>query len=81
LRSKHMKGNKYIKRVRVDSRQLDSGMFGTKVYITEGEVVDGIMPVERLVRDTKFSEANSEAMDSAVERLVNKYRSNGFEVL
>lgn len=40
-----MKGNKYIKRVRVDSRQLDSGMFGTKVYITEGEVVDGIMPV------------------------------------
>lgn len=56
-------------------------MFGTKVYITEGEVVDGIMPVERLVRDTKFSEANSEAMDSAVERLVNKYRSNGFEVL
>lgn len=26
-----MKGNKYIKRVRVDSRQLDSGMIGTKV--------------------------------------------------
>nr|QEQ69504.1 hypothetical protein [Klebsiella pneumoniae]QEQ70228.1 hypothetical protein [Klebsiella pneumoniae] len=34
-----MKGNKYIKRVRVDSRQLDSGMIGTKVYVTEGEVV------------------------------------------
>ncbi|SWS46782.1 hypothetical protein [Klebsiella pneumoniae] len=42
-----MKGNKYIKRVRVDSRQLDSGMIGTKVYVTEGEVVNGIMPVER----------------------------------
>ncbi|EPL4590352.1 hypothetical protein QDT92_005482 [Klebsiella pneumoniae] len=49
-----MKGNKYIKRVRVDSRQLDSGMIGTKVYVTEGEVVNGIMPVERLVRDATF---------------------------
>ncbi|MCY2114326.1 hypothetical protein OW779_20960 [Klebsiella pneumoniae] len=72
-----MKGNKYIKRVRVDSRQLDSGMIGTKVYVTEGEVVNGIMPVERLVRDATFSEA----MDSAVERLVTKYIANGFEVL
>ncbi len=76
-----MKGNKYIKRVRVDSRQLDSGMIGTKVYVTEGEVVNGIMPVERLVRDATFSEDYSEAMDSAVERLVAKYIANGFEVL
>jgi hypothetical protein len=37
-----MKGEKYIKRVRVDSRQLDSGMIGTKIYVTEGEVVDGV---------------------------------------
>ena len=35
-----MKGEKYIKRVRVDSRQLDGGMIGTKIYVTEGEVVD-----------------------------------------
>jgi hypothetical protein len=34
-----MKGNKYIKRVRVDSRQLDSGMIGTKVYVTEGKLL------------------------------------------
>lgn len=76
-----MKGNKYIKCVRVDSRQLDHGLIGTKVYVTEGEIVDGIMPVERLVRDATFSEDHSEAMDSAVEKLVNKYRDNGFEVL
>ncbi|MCC5458150.1 hypothetical protein LMR84_24535 [Klebsiella variicola] len=56
-------------------------MIGTKVYVTEGEVVNGIMPVERLVRDATFSEDNSESMDSAVERLVAKYIANGFEVL
>ncbi|WP_172694337.1 hypothetical protein [Klebsiella pneumoniae] len=43
--------------------------------------LNGIMPVERLVRDATFSEDNSEAMDSAVERLVAKYIANGFEVL
>ncbi len=76
-----MKGNKYIKRVRVDSRQLDGGMIGTKIYVTEGEVVDGVLPVERLVRDSSFSEENSEVMDSVVDKLVSKYRNNGYEIL
>ncbi len=75
-----MKGNKYIKRVCVDSsiRQWDDWNQGIR---HRREVVNGIMPVERLVRDATFSEDNSEAMDSAVERLVAKYIANGFEVL
>lgn len=76
-----MKGAKYIKRVRVDSRQLDGGMIGTKIYVTEGEVIDGVFPVERLVRDTRFPDEKSDVMDSTVDKLVSKYRNNGYEIL
>lgn len=76
-----MKGNNYIKRVRVDSRKLENGMIGTKIFVTEGEVVDGIMPAERIVRDSKFTEKNSDVMDSLVDKLVSKYRDNGYEVI
>ena len=49
-----MKGNKYIKRVRVDSRQFRQWDDWNQGIRHRRGSVNGIMPVERLVRDATF---------------------------